>query len=89
MRLFRRCPSLLAMDTMRDEVVALKATLPKISVDEAIAALTLTGDNSADLMRIVEYAFDIVGKLSRNVAAQWQAAEMLAARLDKLTASNN
>jgi hypothetical protein len=77
------------MDTMRDEVVALKETLPKISVDEAIAALTLTGDNSADLMRIVEYAFDIVGKLSRNVAAQWQAAELLAARLDKLTASNN
>jgi uncharacterized Fe-S cluster-containing radical SAM superfamily enzyme len=77
------------MYTMRDEVVALKETLPKISVDDAIAALTLTGDNSADLIRIVEYAFDIVGKLSRNVAAQWMAAEMLAARLDQLTASGN
>jgi uncharacterized Fe-S cluster-containing radical SAM superfamily enzyme len=77
------------MYTMRDEVVALKETLPKISVDEAIAPLTLTGDNSADLIRIVEYAFDIVGKLSRNVAAQWLAAEMLATRLDQLTASGN
>jgi hypothetical protein len=77
------------MDSLLDEVVALEETLPKISVDDAIAALTLTGDNSADLMRIVEYAFDIVGKLSRNVAAQWAAAELIAARVDKLTAARN
>jgi len=77
------------MESLRDEIVALKETLPKISVDEAIAALTLTGENSADLVRIVEYAFDIVGKLSRNVAAQWAASELIAARLDSLTASQN
>jgi hypothetical protein len=70
------------MDNMRDAVANLQETMPKISVDEAIAALTLTGNHSADLMRIVEYAFDIVGKLHRNIAAQWAAIEMIAARID-------
>jgi hypothetical protein len=70
------------MDSMSDTVAALKDTMPKISVDDAIAALTLTGNNSADLLRIVEYAFDIVGKLHRNIAAQWTAMELIAARID-------
>lgn len=67
---------------MSDIVANLKETIPKISVDEAITALTLTGNNSADLMRIVDYAFDIVGKLGRNIGAQWVAIEMLAERID-------
>jgi hypothetical protein len=40
-------------------------------------------------MRIVDYAFEIVGKLSRNVAAQRAAMELIAARVDKLTAAQN
>jgi hypothetical protein len=70
------------MESMSAIVANLKDTIPKISVDEAIAALALTGNNSADVMRIVEYAFDIVGKLGRNINAQWVAIEMLAERID-------
>ncbi len=70
------------MESLCDEIAALRDTLPKISVDEAISALTLSGNNSADVMQIVDYAFDIVGKLSRNIAAQWTAIEIVAARVD-------
>jgi hypothetical protein len=72
------------MADLRDDVQALRDNIPSISVDEAIAALTLTGNNSADLMRIVDYAFDIVAKLGRNSAAQWAALDLIAARVDAL-----
>jgi hypothetical protein len=71
------------MDSLSDAVANLRDTMPKISVDEAIAALTLTGDHSADLKHVVEYAFDIVGRLHRNIAAQWTAMELIAARIDE------
>jgi hypothetical protein len=74
------------MDTLSDAVANLKDTMPKISVDEAIDALTLTGNHSADLRRIVEYAFEIIGKLHRNIAAQWTAVEIIAARVDAQSA---
>ena len=47
-----------------------------------LAALVLTGNNSADLIRIVDVAADIVGKLGRNISAQWGALELIAARID-------
>jgi hypothetical protein len=40
-------------------------------------------------MRIVDYAFEIVGKLSRNVAGAVGGDELIAARVDKLTAAQN
>jgi len=70
------------MDSLCDAVVALRETIPKISVDELLAALVLTGNNSADLIRIVDVAADIVGKLGRNISAQWGALELIAARID-------
>jgi hypothetical protein len=70
------------MDSLSDAVATLKNTMPAISVDEAIGALTLTGDSSADLKRIVQFSFDIIGRLHRNIAAQWTAVELIAARID-------
>jgi hypothetical protein len=70
------------MDSLSDAVATLKHTMPVISVDEAIDALTLTGDSSADLKRIVQFSFDIIGRLHRNIAAQWTAVELIAAQVD-------
>ena len=71
------------MDTLSDAVANLRDSMPKISVDDAIAALTLTGDHSADLKHIVEFAFDIIGRLHRNIDAQWTAIELIADRIDE------
>jgi hypothetical protein len=72
------------MDSIRDDVQTLRDTIPKISVDELLAALTLTGNNSADLIRIVDVAADIVGKLGRNIASMWAALDLIAERIDLL-----
>jgi len=70
------------MDTLSDAVANLRETMPRISVDEAIDALKLTGNHSTDLKRIVEFSFDIIGRLHRNIAAQWTAMELIAERVD-------
>lgn len=72
------------MGDLRHELQALRDNVPNISVDAAIEALALTGNNSADLMRIVDYAFDIVSTLGRNSAAQWAALDLIASRVDAL-----